>query len=169
MMMMKASSETVIAHPAERIDLMEWLTNLSDREYQACSPGHRAAGVFRENGTLGSINVESVGGHLLVHHYLDENSRSDHVVMHSRNTRVYVMHLVPATIEVIWTLDVVRRDSTTSVFRCTVETRIPTLLGLFAAVGLLPLFLRWHVEGETPLFARDIARKTDVGAFSTAG
>ena len=122
-MMMKASSETVIAHPAERIDLMAWLTNLSDREYQACSPGHRAAGVFRENGRLGSINVESVGGHLLVQHYLDENSRSDHVVMRSRNTRVYVMHLVPAAIEVIWTLDVVRRDSATSVFRCTVETR----------------------------------------------
>ena len=66
--MTKASSETVIAHPAERIDLMEWLTNLSDREYQECSPGHRAAGVFRENGRLGSINVESVGGHLLVQH-----------------------------------------------------------------------------------------------------
>ena len=96
-MMMKASSETVIARPADRIDLVEWLTNLSDRDYQACSPGHRAAGVFRENGRLGSINVESVGGHLLVQHYLDENSRSDHVVMRSRNTRVYVMHLVPAT------------------------------------------------------------------------
>jgi predicted hotdog family 3-hydroxylacyl-ACP dehydratase len=166
-MMMKASSEAVIAHPAERIVLMEWLTNLSDREYQACSRGHRAAGVFRENGRLGSINVETVGGHLLIQHYLDDHSRSDHVVMRSRNTRVYVRHLVPATIEVIWTLDVVRRDSTTSVFRCTVESRIPTLLGLFAAAGLLPLFLRWHVEEETPIFARDIARKTDVGALGT--
>ena len=118
---------------------------------------------------MGTINVESIGGHLLVQHYLDENSRSDHVVMHSRNTRVYVMHLVPTTIEVIWTLDVERRDTTTAVFRYTVETRIPTLLALFATVGLLPLFLRWHVEGETPLFAKDIARKTAVGALGNAG
>ena len=61
------------------------------------------------------------------------------------------MHLVPTSIEVIWTLDVERRDTTTAVFRCTVETRIPTLLALFATVGLLPLFLRWHVEGDTAL------------------
>lgn len=169
MTVMKASSETVIAHPVERIDLMAWLANLSDREYQACSPGHRAAGAFREDGRLGTINVESIGGHLLVQHYLDQGSRSDHVVMHSRTTRVYVMHLMPATIEVIWTLDVERRDSTTALFRCAVETRIPTLLGLFATAGFLPLFLRWHVEEEAPLFARDIAGKTAAAAMAAAG
>lgn len=163
-MIMKASSETVIAHPVERIDLRVWLANLSDREYQACSPGHRGAGVFREDGRLGSINVESVGGHLLIQHYHDEESGANHVVMHSRNTRVYVMHLVPFSIEVIWTLDVERRDNASVVFRCTVEAHIPTLLGLVATAGLLPLFLRWHVEGETPLFARDIARKAALAA-----
>lgn len=44
MMTMKASSETEIAHSAERVDLIEWLANLSDRDYQACARGHRAAG-----------------------------------------------------------------------------------------------------------------------------
>lgn len=156
---MKASSETSIDHPAERIDLTAWLANLSDREYQACSPGHRAAGTFREDGTLGSINVENVGGHLLIQHYLAVKSAPNHLVMHSRNTRVYLMHLIPVTIEVIWTLDVERRGSKSAVFRCTVETRMPMLLSAIATLAMLPLFLRWHVQGETPLFAKDIARK----------
>lgn len=166
---MKASCETSIDHPAERIDLMGWLAELSDREYQACSPGHIAAGAFRENGTLGTVNVENVGGHLLVHHYLAATSAPNHVVMHSRNTRVYVMHLVPATVEVIWTLDAEHRDSKSALFRCTVEARMPALLTLLATLGLLPLFLRWHVQGETPLFAKDIARKIGGGALDNAG
>jgi hypothetical protein len=107
--------------------------------------------------------VESVGGHLLVHHYLATESTRDHLVMHSKATRVYVIHTFPAAIEVIWTLDVEPQDSQCSLFRCAVETRIPQPLCLFASLGMLPLFLRRHVQGETPLFARDIARKI-VGA-----
>jgi len=166
---MKTSCETSINYPVERIDLAGWLANLSDRDYQACSPGHRAAGTFREDGTLGSVNVESVGGHLLVQHYLAVESAPNRLVMHSRNTRVYVMHLVPATIEVIWTLDAERRDSKSTLFRCTVEARIPMLLSALATVVLLPLFLRWHVQGETPLFAKDIAGKIAAGALDNAG
>jgi hypothetical protein len=113
----------------------------------------------REDGKLGSINVESIGGHLLVHHYLAVTSESGHVVMHSKNTRVYVMHLVPATIEVIWTLKVEPRNSQTCDFHCTVDVRISRLLALVASLGLLQSFLRRHVQGETPLFAADITRK----------
>ena len=98
--------QTLIDLPAERIDLPAWLAILSDRDYQACSPDHRAAGIFHEDGVFGSVNVESVGGHLLVHHYLAEDASARRIVMRSRNTRVYVMHTVPATIEVIWTLEI---------------------------------------------------------------
>jgi len=157
---MQASNKALIPSPVDRIDLVDWLANLSDREYQECSPSHRAAGAFRENGTLGTVNVESIGGHLLIQHYLATKSTPHHVVMHSTNTRVYVMHVMPATIEVIWTLDVEHNDDKSSLFRCSVETRIPTLLGSVATLALLPMFLRWHVEGETPFFAKDIARKT---------
>lgn len=156
---MRTFSEAAIAHPADRIDLPAWLGNLSDRDYQACSPAHRAGGTFREDGKLGSINVESVGGHLLIQHYVAARSAPGHLVMHSRNTRVYLLHLVPATIEVIWTLEVEPRDSGSALFRCTVEARIPMLLSVLARLALLPLFLRRHVRGETPFFARDIARK----------
>jgi hypothetical protein len=156
---MKASSETLIDHSVERIDLPVWLANLSDRDYQACSPAHRAAGTFREDGTLGSVNVESIGGHLLIQHYLAAASAPNRLVMHSRNTHVYVMHLVPVTIEVIWTLEVEPRGPDSALFRCMVETRMSAPLSILATMALLPLLLRWHVQGETPLFARDIARK----------
>jgi hypothetical protein len=156
---MKSTYQAEINHPASRIDLMEWLSTLSDRDYQACSRSHRAAGTFREAGTLGMVNVESIGGHLLVQHYLAVKTAPNHVVMHSKNSRVYVMHLVPATIEVIWTLQIERKDSQSCVLHCTVETRMPVFLNFVATLGLLPLFLRWHVEEEAPLFARDMARK----------
>lgn len=156
---MKSTYHAEIDHPASRIDLMEWLSTLSDRDYQACSRSHRAAGTFREAGTLGMVNVESIGGHLLVQHYLAVKTDPNHVVMHSRNSRVYVMHLVPATVEVIWTLRIERKDSQSCVLHCTVETRMPFFLNVVATLGLLPLFLRWHVREEAPLFARDMAGK----------
>lgn len=156
---MKSISRVEINLPASRIDLMAWLPTLSDRDYQTCSRSHRAAGTFREDGKLGMINVESIGGHLLVQHYLAVKSKPNHVVMHSTKSRVYVMHLFPATIEVIWTMQIDRKDHANCVLYCTVETRMPVFLNVVATLGLLPLFLRWHVQEEAPLFARDMARK----------
>ena len=87
---MKFSSQAVIDHPADRIDLARWLSTMSDRDYQVCSRGHRAAGTFPEGGTFGMVNVECIGGHLLIQHYLAEKAAPDQVVMHSKDTRVYV-------------------------------------------------------------------------------
>lgn len=162
---MKSTFQGEINHPANRIDLMAWLSTLSDRDYQACSRSHRAAGTFRESGTLGMVNVESIGGHLLVQHYLAAKSTPSHVVMHSKCSRVYIMHLVPATIEVIWTLQVEPKNDRSSVLHCTVEARMSALLAFVATLAILPLFLRRHVQEEAPLFARDIARKVGKASF----
>jgi hypothetical protein len=164
--MMKAVSQTPINHPANRIDLGAWLATLSDRDYQACSRSHRAAGTFREAATFGMVNVESVGGHLLVQHYLATTATPSHAVMHSKATRVYVMHVFPATIEVIWTLKVEPGDDRNAVLHCSVETHMPALLAVIATLALLPVFLRWHVQEETPGFARDIARKVGEGLLT---
>jgi hypothetical protein len=154
---MKSSSQTVLNHPADRIDLIQWLSTMSDRDYQACSRGHRAAGTFREGGTLGMVNVESVGGNLLIQHYFAVQSAANRVVMHSKNTRVYVAHIFPTTIEVIWTVEVEPKDSQRAIFRCTVEIRMPTLLRALSTLSLLPFFLRQHTRGETVGFAEDKA------------
>ena len=160
----KRSSQAVIDQPADRIDLAQWLSTMTDREYQACSRAHRAAGTFREGGTFGMVNLESVGGQLLVQHYIAKEAAADRVLMHSPETRVYVLHVVPATIEVIWTLEVEPRDAKSATFTCKVETRMPPLLGYVGFLGLLPLFLRRHVEEETGKFAADITRKVSAGS-----
>ena len=96
---------------------------------------------------------------MLIQHYLAEKAAPDQVVMHSKNTRVYVMHVFPATIEVIWTLGIKPSDSNSAEFSCSVEALMPAPLGSIATLGLPPLFLRWHVEEEAIKFAADIARK----------
>lgn len=156
---MKSASEAVIVRPVESIDLTAWLSNLTDRDYQACSRGHRAAGTFREGAELGMVNVENVGGNLLVQHYIMASAAAEKVVMHSKNTRVYIAHLVPATIEVIWTVEVERKTSQSATFRCTVETRMPMLLRALSNLILLQLFLHRHTREETVKFAADIERK----------
>jgi hypothetical protein len=45
-----------------------------------------------------------------------------------------------------------------------VETRMPAMLGSIGFLGLLPLFLRRHVEEETIKFAADIATKLGAGS-----
>lgn len=155
---MKSASRTVIDHPANCINLAQWLFTMTDREYQACSRSHRAAGTFQEGGTFGMVNVESIGGHLLVQHYSAKTAEADHVHMHSTNTRAYIKHLLPATIEVIWTLEIEPRDNKSAEFACTVEARMPAPLDFVARMGLLPFFLRRHVKEETIKFAADIAQ-----------
>ena len=158
-MAMISSSEALIAFPIGRIDLPHWIETLSDRDYQACSTSHRAAGVFRETGVLGSINVESIGGHLMIQHYLATRTDPDHVVLRSQRTRAYLLHMLPVTIEVIWTMQAEPHDGGSALFRCTVETRMPWALAAIARLGLMPLFIRHHVCEETAAFAQDIARK----------
>jgi hypothetical protein len=165
---MKTSSQTLIKYPAQRINLGQWIATMTDRDYQACSRAHRAAGTFREGGTLGMVNVESVGGNLLVQHYRAEKLAADLVIMRSTNTRVYISHLVPATIEVIWTLEAKPSDAQSTLFSCSVETRMTPLLSLLSTATLLPIFLRRHTEEETLGFAADISRKVSQGLLDEA-
>ncbi len=165
---MKTSHETVIAYPAARIDLVRWLSTLSDRDYQACSRAHRAAGIYRQDGKLGMVNVESIGGNLLVQHYLAAESGPNHVVMRSKDTRVYVSHLMPATIEVIWTVEVRPMTAASSSFRCSVETLMPAVLAAMSTLTLLPYFLARHTREKTGGLAADISRKIAAGTLDPA-
>ena len=66
---MKFNQQAVLNASVDEVDLEKWLFTLSDSEYQATARGHRGAGVFTEDGLRGSINVESIGGTLMVQHY----------------------------------------------------------------------------------------------------
>jgi hypothetical protein len=59
--------------PIEKVDIADWLFNLPDAEYQRCSPAHIAAGhTTSEDGRPMSINVETIGGALMVQHFVAE-------------------------------------------------------------------------------------------------
>ena len=69
------STESVeINVPVEKIDLGKWLTGLTDAEYQACAvPDHHACGWSKNaDGAPVSINVEVIGGTLMIQHYIAE-------------------------------------------------------------------------------------------------
>ncbi|WP_432995948.1 hypothetical protein [Dactylosporangium sp. CA-233914] len=166
---MKHTGRTTLDVPIDRVDLSEWLFTLSDAEYQAAAPtAHRAAGTFVQNGVRGSVNVEVIGGHLIIQHYREVTATPTHVEMFSTRSRVYLFHLVPAHIQVRWTMSAADQTAGTSEFRCTVELIMNPLLRFLGAMSGLSPAIRRHTRIETQGFADDIVRKAKAAAKHTA-
>ncbi|MGD9526105.1 hypothetical protein [Pseudonocardia sp.] len=146
--------------PCTDIDLTAWIFGLSDAEYQACARGHRAAGVFADEEGRGTVNVEAIGGNLVIQHYRAVRTERDGVEMHSAASRVYLLHLVPVTATVGWWLAAAPTGAATSELTCTVEVGLHPVVQALGRLMALGTFLRRHVEEETQLFAADIERKT---------
>ncbi len=166
---MKHTGHTTLNAPIDRIDLDNWLFTLSDAEYQATARGHRAAGTFVQDGVRGMVNVEAMGGHLIIQHYREVSATPAHVEMVSERSRVYLFHLVPATVQVRWTMSAIARTAETSDFQCTVELTLPPLLRALGALSALGLAIRAHTREETQRFADDIIRKIGTSRRAQAG
>jgi hypothetical protein len=156
---LRRTANTELDVPCADIDLESWLFGLSDEEYQACARGHRAAGVFTDDHGRGSVNVESIGGNLLIQHYRLVRGERSHVEMFSAASRVYLLHVVPVVGTVRWTLTVTPKTASTSAFTCTVEVALHPVLKALSNLMAAGTFLRQHVDEETRGFAADIARK----------
>jgi hypothetical protein len=153
------TAHVTLSEPSEEIDLEAWLFGLTDSDYQACAKGHQGAGVFRDEQGPGMINVESIGGNLIVQHYRCVGADRSSVEMYSAASRVYLFHLVPVAARVRWTLDVNAKVAGGSELACTVQVNLPSVLRVLARLTLLGHFLGRHVEEEALGFAADIARK----------
>jgi hypothetical protein len=112
-MVLVDSEKTATIHaPVERVDIADWLLHLPDAEYQRCAPpDHIAAGTTTsDDGRPMSINVEVIGGNLMVQHYVAEAHEPHHCRMVSLSDVQ-----TPAgwtKIQVIWDLSVTPLDST---------------------------------------------------------
>ena len=160
---MRYSHEASIPVAAGAIDLAQWLFDLSEADYGACARGHRAIGVVGGDRRSGMVNVESIGGSLLIQHYATRLAAKDHVTMVSEASRAYLMHVVPVRVGVVWDMRVFPDGPETSRFQCTIDVAMPLavrVLGLFNGTGF---FVRRHLVEETHGFARDIARKCGAG------
>lgn len=172
-MLLVRSGETATIHaPIEKVDLADWLLHLPDAEYQRCAPpDHLAAGATTtDDGRPMSINVEEIGGSLLIQHYVAEVHQPEHCRMVSL-TDVQTP-LGWTKIQVIWDLSVKAIDADTCQFTNTV-TSYPTrgFLGVLAAAGQTfeqaaaerAVSIGDHNRRETALYAPSIERKALAG------
>ena len=94
--------EAAIKAPVDAFNLHDWVFALSDKDYQTTARGHIGAGSsIHTDGTQTSVNVERVGGNLLVQHYVAEVKQPDYVKMVSHSD-IWLMKLVHTVVKVTW-------------------------------------------------------------------
>lgn len=163
-----SSFSAIINAPIEKINIPEWVFNLSETEYQSCSPAHvTAAKTIGADGRRMSINVEVIGGSPMVQHYQEKVSEPHYLVLTS-----FSDVFSPAgrmIIHVQWELSVRAINDKQAEFTNRVITHATEemMLGL-AKQGIpfeifktqrQPISIE-HNRGETPLFAASLERQT---------
>lgn len=154
--------------PIDQVDIADWLFNLPDAEYRrCCAPDHVAAGAtMTEDGRRMSINVETIGDSLMVHHYVGEMTEPHYCRMVSQTDMFTPRGCTK--LHVMWELSAVGLDAQ----RCEYTSRVTTkatepLLAFMYEHGIRLEELRAarqaatsdHVRRETPLFAASIERR----------
>ena len=161
-----SSFTAIINAPIEKIDIPTWCFNLPELEYQGCSPAHIAAGfTTASDGKRMSINVETIGGSLMVQHYVETTALKNRLVLDSTSD-VFTPN-GRTTIHVTWDLSV----KEIAPGKCEFTNRVQSYATdeFMAYIGKLgipfDLFCAQrqpasiaHNKGETPLFAASIER-----------
>lgn len=164
--LVESSFSAKIEAPIEQVNIPAWCFTLPESEYQACSPAHCAAGAtVAPDGRRMSINVETIGGSLMVQHYVEEIGRPDHLRLVS-DSDVFTT-AGPTKIRVIWDLRVTRIDESSCELTNTVHSKTtPELLAFLGRQGIpfeafrtarTPMSVA-HNQQETPLFAKSLER-----------
>ena len=153
--------EAPINAPKEAFNLHDWVFTLSDKDYQTTARGHIAAGSsIHTDGTQTSINVESVGGNLLVQHYVAEVKEPDYVKMVSFSD-LSLMKLIHVVVKVTWEMRLISVSDNECKFQNTVLAEHPNfIMKIMSALALGGFFVRKHNEEETPLFAQNLYKRT---------
>jgi hypothetical protein len=164
--LVKSSFSAIVNAPVEKVDIPSWCFTLSESEYQSCSPAHCSAGATTSpDGRRMSINVEILGGSLILQHYIEEVARPDHLRLVS--TSDVFTPTGRTKIGVIWDLVVRKVDDKTCEFTNTVQTcATAELLDFLGSQGIPLDFFRGarkpiseaHNRQETPMFAKSIER-----------
>jgi len=161
-----SSFSSIINAPIEKVNIAEWCFTLPEHEYQAASPAHYACGTTTTpDGKRMSINVEVLGGSVMVQHYVEEIGEPHHLKLVSKSDIFSPTGLIK--VGVIWDLSVKKIDDKTCEFTNLVHSSFtPELLELIARQGIprdvfqtarRPISVA-HNQQETPLFAKSIER-----------
>src|SRR5207244_11511783 len=118
--LVESSFSATIEAPIEKVNIPSWCFTLPESEYQACSPAHCSAGVTTApDGRRMSINVEILGGSVMVQHYVEEIGQPNHLRLVS-NSDVFTP-TGRTKIGVIWNLAVRKLDEQTCELNNTVQ------------------------------------------------
>jgi hypothetical protein len=164
--LVESSFSATINAPIEKIDIPAWCFTLPEWEYQECSPAHCSAGAtIAPDGRRMSINVEILGGSVMVQHYVEEIAKPDHLRLIS-NSDVFTP-TGRLKIGMMWDLSVKKIDDKTCEFTNLVHSSAtPELLDFLGKQGIpwevfqaarKPIS-EAHNRQETPLFAKSIER-----------
>ena len=164
--LVQSSFSATINAPIEKIDIPSWCFTLPESEYQSCSPAHCAAGAtMSPDGRRMSINVEVLGGSMIVQHYVEEIGQPNHLRLVS--TSDVFTPTGRTKIGVIRDLAARKIDDNTCEFTNTVQScATPELLDFLGKRGIpLDAFRgarkpvsEAHNQQETPMFAKSIER-----------
>ena len=164
--LVESSFSAIINAPIEKIDIPAWCFTLPDDDYQGCSPAHVAAGfTVSPEGKRMSINVEVLGGSLMVQHYHEKLAEPAHLILESVSD-VFTPN-GRTTIFVHWELSARKIDDHTSEFTNKVISRPTEEFIRFIDKQGIPFDLFkaqrqpvsiYHNQTETPLFAKSIER-----------
>jgi hypothetical protein len=165
-LLVQSSSISIIQAPLEQVNISDWLFSLSDKEYQQCSVAHIACGASRAaDGKRMSLNVEEIGGSLVVEHYVEDIAEKQHCRVISisdvfaRGNRT--------TAQVVWELIAKPLTDTTCEFTNLVFVQTTDDYEDFLEENGIPFgqakvalesAVEAHNAEETPLFARSIGR-----------
>ncbi|PJJ80014.1 hypothetical protein [Mucilaginibacter auburnensis] len=165
--------KAIINAPIEKVNIADWLFNLPDQEYQNCSTAHIAAGFTRTlNGEPMSINVETIGGALIVQHYVATEYRADYCRMLSVSDTITANGR--SKVQVLWELKATKLDENTCEYTNEIHaTATPEFLSFIKAHNITleqaahdrQQASDAHNHEETPLFAKSIERKALTGKY----
>src|SRR4051794_17773543 len=161
-----SSFSAIVNAPIDKVDIPTWCFNLPEAEYQSCSPAHISAGfTTAPDGKRMSINVEMIGGSLMVQHYVETFGSKDRLILDS-DSDVFTP-TGRTTIHVTWELSVREVEKGKCEFTNRVRSyATPEMLSFLDRQGIpfdqfrtqrQPASIA-HNQGETPLFAASIER-----------
>ena len=162
----ESSFSAPVHAPIEQVDIPSWCFGLPEADYQACSPAHvTAAATTAPNGKRMSINVEIIGGTLIVQHYVEDLAEPDHLRLVS-NSDIFTPS-GRTKIDVVWDLRVTKVNETSCELTNTVHSSAPREMLDFLAKQGIPLDVfragrkpmsTAHNREETPNFAKSLER-----------
>jgi hypothetical protein len=165
--------KAIINAPIEKVNIADWLFNLPDEEYQRCSTAHVAAGFTRTlDGEPMSINVETIGGALIIQHYVATEYRADYCRMLSVSDAISANGR--SKVQVLWELKATKLDDNTCEY--TNEIHATATPEFFEFIKMHNITLAQaahdrqvvsdaHNHEETPLFAKSIEKKALTGSY----